>query len=299
MHRFPALAARNLEGEDVALPACFTGEQNLVLVAFRREQQTAVDSWIEWYTAVAGEHPGLHVYEVPVIATRWSPGRAMIDGGMAKAVATSEARRRTLTVYGDVRRVTDGLAIRDTSAITALLVDDAGRISWRTTGACTQAATDALLAALAAGLTHGGNEPSEEARDEVEQFGFEFEPRYRPLLALLGVTPGTATVTLDGERVVARFGPWSCATPVANVRDVCTTGPYRGYRAIGPRGSMADHGLTFGSTTTGGVCLLFREPVTGLDPFGRMRHPGLTVTVADRERFAASLRSRAGLEPAT
>jgi len=299
VHRFPALAARNLDGEAVDLPAGFTGERNLVLVAFRRDQQAAVDSWIAWHEGLVAGHPGWRAYEVPVIATRWSPGRAMIDGGMAKAVATSEARRRTLTVYGDVRRVTDGLAIRDTSEITVLLVDDAARIAWQTTGAWTPESGDELLRMLDAAPEAAPGAPPDEGREDVEQFVFEFEPRYRPLLALLGVTPGTATVTLDEERLVARFGPWSCATPIGNVREVCTTGPYRGYRAIGPRGSMADRGLTFGSTTAGGVCMLFREPVTGLDPFGRMRHPGLTVTVADRERFAASLRSRAGLEPIT
>ena len=289
MHRFPALAARNLDGEAVALPAGFTGEQNLVLVAFRRDQQPAVDSWIAWHGDVVAAHPGWRAYEVPVIATRWSPGRPMIDGGMAKAVGTSEARRRTVTVYGDVRRVIDGLAIRDTSEITVLLVDDAARIKWRATGAWTPELGAQFVEALEAapGSTH--------EVEQVEQFVFEFEPRYRPLLALLGVTPGTATVTLDDQRMVARFGPWSCTTPIANVREVCVTGPYRGYRAIGPRGSMADRGLTFGTTTAGGVCMLFRVPVTGLDPFGLVRHPGLTVTVADREGFAASLRSRSGL----
>jgi hypothetical protein len=298
MRRFPLLAARDLEGTPVELPSGFSGDRNLVMVAFRREQQTAVDAWIAKYTDLAADHPGLRAYEVPVLATKWSPGRAMIDGGMAKAVATSEARRRTLTVYGDVRRVTDGLGIDDTSVITVLLVDDAGRIMWRTTGAWTVALGDELLAALehddASAHAHDGHD----GHEEVEQFTFEFDPRYKPLLALLGVTPGTATVTLDDERIVARFGPWSCETPVANVREVCTTGPYRGYRAIGARGSMVDRGLTFGSSIAGGVCMLFREPVRGLDPFGLMHHPGLTVTVADREGFATSLRRRAGLVPA-
>lgn len=276
------------------LPAGFAGEQNIVLVAFRREQQAAVDSWIAWYTSVAADHPGLRVYEVPVIATRWSPGRAMIDGGMARAVATGEARRRTLTVYGDVRRVTDGLGIERTSEVTVILVDSAGRVTWRTTGAWTQPLGDELLGFLDAHAL--GSAPARDERDEIEQFIFEFEPRYKAVLALVGVTPGTATVTLDDERVVARFGPWSCETPMSNVRDVCVTGPYHGFRAIGARGSFADRGLTFGSTTAGGVCVLFRDPVRGLDPFGLMHHPGLTVTVADRERFASSLRRRAGLE---
>ena len=42
---------------------------------------------------------------------------------------------------------------------------------------------------------------------------------------------------------MARFGPWTCETPIANVRDVCRTGPYRWFKAIGPRGSFVDRGL--------------------------------------------------------
>jgi len=37
------------------------------------------------------------------------------------------------------------------------------------------------------------------------------------------------------------------------------------------------------------VCLEFHEPVTGIDPLGLIRHPGLTVTVADPEGLAAAL----------
>ena len=63
-----------------------------------------VDSWVAWWETIAAEHPSLRCYEIPVIAARWSPARAVIDGGMAQAVRAQEARRRTLTVYTDVRR---------------------------------------------------------------------------------------------------------------------------------------------------------------------------------------------------
>jgi hypothetical protein len=123
------------------------------------------------------------------------------------------------------------------------------------------------------------------------RFSFAFEPRFEPLLFAIGVTPRTAWVDVDDERIDARFGPWTCTTPRSNVREVCLTGPYRWYTAIGARLSLADRGLTFGTTPRGGVCMLFREPVTGLDPFGAWRHPGLTVTVADAEGLAACLRT--------
>ena len=113
-----------------------------------------------------------------------------------------------------------------------------------------------------------------------------FDPRFRPPLAALGVTPATAHITAAADRLVACFGPWVCHTTPANVQTVRLTGPYRWYRAIGPRLSLADHGLTFGTTTARGVCLLFWEPVSGIGPFGVIRHPGLTLTVADPRRCA-------------
>ncbi|MDQ1248930.1 MAG: hypothetical protein QG597_3304 [Actinomycetota bacterium] len=120
-------------------------------------------------------------------------------------------------------------------------------------------------------------------------FEFAFEPKYRPLLAVLGVFPHTAWVSLTDDELEARFGLWRCRTPIANIVGVEVSGPYQAIKAIGARGSLADGGATFGTTAAGGVCLKFAEPVKILDPTGRFRHPGLTVTVADPEEFAAAV----------
>lgn len=289
---FPRLPARDLEGRSFELPDAFSGAFNLVIVAFRREQQAMVDSWISWRETIAAEHPNLRCFEVPVIATRWSPGRRVIDGGMARAVRAPEARRRTLTVYTDVRRVTDSLAIDATDTVTVLLVDAHGRLRWRTTGPVSEPSSSELRAALTG---DSSQDAAAAVSSSIEQYEFEFDPRFRPFLALIGVTSGTAHATLSAEQLVARFGPWTTRTAIGNVRDVCRTGPYHWYKAIGPRGSFVDRGLTFGSSTRGGVCVLLREPIPGLDPVGALRHPGITLTLAEPERFVASLRRRAGL----
>jgi hypothetical protein len=135
-----------------------------------------------------------------------------------------------------------------------------------------------------------------EPMPDPDDFAFDFNARFKVGLAVIGVTPRRARVTLAEDRLIARFGPWVCETPYANVADTCRTGPYRWYTALGPRLSMVDRGLTFGTTPAGGVCVLFHEPVTGLDPLGKLQHPGLTVTVADGERFHRTLRARAGLD---
>ena len=269
--RFPHLAARDLEGRALELPDDFSGASNLVVVAFRREQQSMVDSWVAWFETIAAEHPTLRCYEVPVIATRWSPARPVIDGGMAQAVRAQEARRRTLTVYTDVRRVTDALAIDDTDTVTVLLVDSDGRLRWRTTGPVTEHAGAELLATLTADASQDAGAAESLS---IEQFEFEFDPQFRPFLALIGVTPGTAHVTLTADRLVARFGPWTCETPIDNVRDVCRTGPYRWYTAIGPRGSFVDRGLTFGTTTAVASACCCANPCRASLPSARFVTPG-------------------------
>lgn len=66
---------------------------------------------------------------------------------------------------------------------------------------------------------------------------------------------------------------------------------YRWFRAIGPRGSSADRGATFGTNAEAGACVRFHAPVPAL--FGeRVPHPALTVTVEDPEALAAAIRGR-------
>ena len=91
----------------------------------------------------------------------------------------------------------------------------------------------------------------------------------------------------------ARFGPWRVRTPLANVVDVAITGPYAFWKTAGPaRLAITDRGLTFATNGDRGVLISFRTPVRGLDPLGIVRHPELTVTVAEVDRLAKLLVSR-------
>lgn len=127
------------------------------------------------------------------------------------------------------------------------------------------------------------------ARDEV-RFPFRFAAAARPMLALLGVTPGNSEVVLTADdRLVARFGPFRLETPLANVTGTRLTGGYRWLKAIGPRGSWADGGATFGTNTRSGLCICFERRVPAL--YG-LKHPALTVTVADPEGLAAAIEAR-------
>ena len=131
---FPSIAARNLEGVDVTLPEAFAGHRNVVLVAFRRNHQDLVDSWVPWLEKRATTDPELRFYELPTIGRIWAPVRNFIDGGMAASIREPVILQRTLTIYGDVNRLTQPLGIADRSTITLLLVDRTGTVSWQALG---------------------------------------------------------------------------------------------------------------------------------------------------------------------
>ncbi len=121
-------------------------------------------------------------------------------------------------------------------------------------------------------------------------FRFEFEDRYRRPARLFGIEEGNAVVTLTVGRLVARFGRWAVSTPLANISEVSLTGPYMFLKTAGPAHlSLSDRGITFASNSRQGVCIAFAEPVGGIEPLGVIKHPNLTVTVADCAGLLAAL----------
>ena len=207
---FPRLAARDLDGREVTLPAGLPGERNVVLIAFRRDQQKLVDSWVPWLEQRAATDPRLRFVELPAIGPQWEPARPLIDGGMAAAIRDQAARRRTLTVYTDVRRVTVPLGIDDRSTIWLFLVDRAGRVAWRGSGGRDEGPAAALDTALAT-----APEPAVAAGRGN-----------RGIAAELFISPKTASVHVSNhpretQRRLPRRGRRHCA-PSAPVRPTLT-----------------------------------------------------------------------------
>ena len=75
--------------------------------------------------------------------------------------------------------------------------------------------------------------------------------------------------------------------------DTALSPRYAFWKTAGPaRLAITDRGLTFATNGDRGVLISFRTPVRGLDPLGVLRHPELTVTVAEVDRLAELLRAR-------
>ena len=124
----------------------------------------------------------------------------------------------------------------------------------------------------------------------MQRFEFRFASAYRLAARPFGITPERAWVQIDDEHLLAHYGPWRLRTTIANISRVAITGPYRFYRTAGPaRLGITDGGLTFASNGDRGVLLSFREGVPAIDPLRLIRHPELTVTVADVRGLVSAL----------
>lgn len=143
--RFPAVEGRSLEGEQFNLPADFKGELNVVLVAFKREQQDDVDTWTPFLKTMGASRPYLRVYELPTLGRGYGWMRRFIDGGMSRGIPDSAVRAATITLYIDKAPYRESLQIRDEDRIYVLLVDRQGRIFWRGAGRFDERAGAELL----------------------------------------------------------------------------------------------------------------------------------------------------------
>jgi len=122
------------------------------------------------------------------------------------------------------------------------------------------------------------------------RFPFRFDPTYRRLARLFGVTPERAWVELSEGELEARYGPWRVRTRRSNIANAEVTGPYAFLKTAGPaRLGITDRGLTFASNGDRGVCITFHSPVPGIERSGRIRHPELTVTVRDVDGLIEAL----------
>lgn len=121
-------------------------------------------------------------------------------------------------------------------------------------------------------------------------FPYRFDPRFTMIWRPLGARKGVDGVTLTDETFTATFGRARLETPIANVTGAHSTHDYQWWKAVGMRLSFADDGLTFGTSTHGGVCVHFAERVPRV--IGFKDHSAITVTVDDLDGLVAAIEAR-------
>ena len=143
------LSGRALDGKEYELPGDLANQHNILVIAFRREQQRVVDQWLPWLIDLEQRRSDVAVYELPVLSSVYGPARWFIDGGMTRGIPDAAARARTITVYTDVRKVADNLGLAGTDTIAVLIVERSGRVLASEVGGFEKHKAARLAAALA------------------------------------------------------------------------------------------------------------------------------------------------------
>lgn len=145
---FPRVEGRNLENRRFMLPGDFEARLNVVVVAFRREQQADVDTWLPRLRQLVSERRDLRAYELPTLNRGYRLMRGFIDGGMSRGIPDKLTREATITVYIDKGPFKRSLRITAEDQIVTLLVTREGKVLWRADGPFAPDLSEELDAAL-------------------------------------------------------------------------------------------------------------------------------------------------------
>jgi hypothetical protein len=131
---FPLTRGENLEGRVFTLPAGLEGAYNLLFIAFQRDQQTDIDSWLPFVKQLVKEYPALAYYELPTIYRGNPLFRWWLNTSMHMGIPDKKAREATITLYLDKQAFRKALDIPDEDHIYVLLVNRKGEVLWRVEG---------------------------------------------------------------------------------------------------------------------------------------------------------------------
>jgi len=133
---FPEVKGKNLEGKNLLLPQDFEGDMNLVFLAFQREQQLMVNTWLPTADLLENIYPELKYYELPTISRLNPFVRWFINTGMRSGIKDSKSRSKTITLYLDKGPFCKALGIPKEDNIYILVVEKQGKVIWRSEGPC-------------------------------------------------------------------------------------------------------------------------------------------------------------------
>lgn len=147
---FPPVTSYSLDKQKVSLPGQLEGQLNLLLISFKEEQQSDIDSWLPAAQALQHTNFQFHYYELPVAERENAIFRWWETSSMRSDQSDPEMLHWIIPLWVDRKKFFDDLTIPNDKEIVVLLIDRQGRIQWRSSGPMTPDKRTALLTAAGA-----------------------------------------------------------------------------------------------------------------------------------------------------
>lgn len=121
----------NLSGQEVEWPKELPGKKTVILLAYKRGQQSAVEDWV----AQMGFSPSDNFIQVLLMGRGARFVKGMIDGGLKKAFATQEWQHRTYTIYQKPAVLNKPFGISGAKQMQVIVLREDGKILGKVSGA--------------------------------------------------------------------------------------------------------------------------------------------------------------------
>lgn len=131
--KFPRIEAETLSGEKLIFPEATKGKYAFILVAFKRQTQGEVDSWLNPFIEEFGRRDSVTFYEIPMISNKWKWMSKWIDAGMRTGVPEYK-HDHVATYYGSLTQYFDHFKVDDPASVYVFLLDKEGNIIFSTSG---------------------------------------------------------------------------------------------------------------------------------------------------------------------
>ena len=131
--KFPRLEAETLSGDKLIFPEATKGKYAFILVAFKRQTQGEVDSWLNPFIEEFGNSESVTFYEIPMISGSWKLISSWIDSGMRSGIPEFK-HDHVATYYGSLDKYYKHFDVEDTGTVYVFFLDKEGNIIYNTSG---------------------------------------------------------------------------------------------------------------------------------------------------------------------
>ncbi|MGI8772321.1 MAG: hypothetical protein ACR2JE_12890 [Acidobacteriaceae bacterium] len=146
----PSVTSYSLSKAKVTLPADLSGNRNLLLLFFKRDQQEDADLWITEVGKLKARDPALGIYTLPIFPRANILSRWWTNASLRSGAPPQQNPATTIPLYVDKQSFLRNLRITSEKQPVLLVTDKSGRVLGRASGRpdpAKLAATEAILQA--------------------------------------------------------------------------------------------------------------------------------------------------------
>ena len=131
--QLPPLKGEFLSCRTAVLPHVVSSRVALLMLGFTYDSRFQVEAWAKRFRQDFGTKPGVTFFEIPMIGGMARMAKWFIDSGMRRGTPEAD-HENVITVYGGTDAWKQRVGLNDPKAAYLILIDQHGRVAWRTEG---------------------------------------------------------------------------------------------------------------------------------------------------------------------